>query len=435
METIYVGLGSNVGHRLKNLQEATDAVRTLFPEDFCSSIVLETPAILPPGAPKEWDRPYLNMVVGGRGPRDPESMLKALSEIERRLGRPSPHEKWAPRPLDLDILLWGNEEIRTPSLRIPHGELLHRPFWGHLLALLDPLRRIPGREETVGSWAASIPNIERCFTRSLVVEPRLVGIVNVTPDSFSDGGKYWAPDRAIAHVKRLVKEGASVVDVGALSTRPGVNVPDVEEEWARLEPVLDGICGDLEECELSLDSFRPEIVRRALERYPTVGWINDQSGGSCREILEEVAERGIQICVMHALCLPPTRKYLPPTLPPIDSILSWAEETVRRLERAGIAKEKIVLDPGIGFGKSSYQNFHLIKSVSGLRATGCKVLVGHSRKSYLSGCLPLPPPKRDVGTLAVSEVLRDQGVDYLRVHNVADHQHFFVVGKVLNGMR
>ncbi len=308
MSLYSIALGSNMGNRLANLGRAVALLEERYFSRLKLSPVLETPALLPANAPADWDIPYLNMVVRGTSDLSPEALLAGLKDIEKTVGREETHERWGPRLIDLDIVLWDGPSFISPTLTIPHVELLNRPFLIHLLALLDPQCRYPGGK-TFGEMAHLLPDIDTCYTQSFVLNPKLVGIVNLTPDSFSDGGQYVDPEKAISHAKQLVAEGATVVELGPQSTRPQAVLVDAETEYARLHPILEGLSDDIKQNDItiSLDSFLPETILKVLENYP-ISWINDVTGNLEDRTLRTIAERGLKIVVMHSLSIPPPQR-------------------------------------------------------------------------------------------------------------------------------
>ncbi|WP_264731253.1 dihydropteroate synthase [Wolbachia endosymbiont (group A) of Sphaerophoria taeniata] len=423
---IYISIGSNIGNRFSHLQRAAQLLKELYFKDLKSSIILETKAILPNGAPPEWDKPFLNMIVYGSCSSSPEELLKGLKQIECDIGRSQVYEKWAPRVIDLDILLWDDLTLDTPYLRIPHPELINRPFLLHLMAMLSPMAVINKTFGTVN------PNIKDCFLRSFTLSPELVGIVNITPDSFSDGGLYYDSDQATKQALRLLSDGASIVELGAQSTRPGSLMQIPEEEYARLKPVLDNLnqymkVGDIK---VSIDSFWPDVILNVLEHY-NIAWVNNQKEALDNNTLKAIASNGCSIVIMHSLSIPPHRdNIIPDDTDPIDIINNWAEKSISRLLTLGFDQSSIIIDPGIGFGKSLYQNIWLLRNIEALRSFGCKVLVGHSRKSFISSFSTEPVFNRDLETIALSSALHNK-VDFLRVHNVRDHMRFFVAQAAL----
>ncbi len=423
---IYISIGSNMGNRFSHLQKAAQLLKERYFKNLKSSIILETKAILQNDAPPGWDRPFLNMVVYGSCSSSPEELLKGLKQIECDIGRLQVYEKWAPRVIDLDILLWDDLTLDTPYLKIPHPELINRPFLLHLMAMLSPMAVVNKTFGTIN------PNIKDCFLRSFTLSPELVGIVNITPDSFSDGGLYYDADQATEQALRLLSDGASIVELGAQSTRPGSSIQTPKAEYARLKPVLDDLnqymkVGDIK---VSIDSFWPDVILNVLEHY-NIAWVNDQKGDLDDNSLKAVASSGCSIVIMHSLSIPPHKdNVIPGDTDSIDTINHWIEKSINRLLNLGFNESSIIIDPGIGFGKSLYQNIWILRNIEALQSFGCKVLVGHSRKSFISSFSTEPVFNRDLETIALSSALHNK-VDFLRVHNVRDHMRFFVAQAAL----
>ncbi len=423
---IYISIGSNMGNRFSHLQKAAQLLKGRYFKNLKSSIILETKAILQNDAPPGWDRPFLNMVVYGSCSSSPEELLKGLKQIECDIGRLQVYEKWAPRVIDLDILLWDDLTLDTPYLKIPHPELINRPFLLHLMAMLSPMAVVNKTFGTIN------PNIKDCFLRSFTLSPELVGIVNITPDSFSDGGLYYDADQATEQALRLLSDGASIVELGAQSTRPGSSIQTPKAEYARLKPVLDDLnqymkVGDIK---VSIDSFWPDVILNVLEHY-NIAWVNDQKGDLDDNTLKAVASSGCSIVIMHSLSIPPHKdNVIPGDTDSIDTINHWIEKSINRLLNLGFNESSIIIDPGIGFGKSLYQNIWILRNIEALQSFGCKVLVGHSRKSFISSFSTEPVFNRDLETIALSSALHNK-VDFLRVHNVRDHMRFFVAQAAL----
>ncbi len=423
---IYISIGSNMGNRFSHLQKAAQLLKERYFKNLKSSIILETKAILQNDAPPGWDRPFLNMVVYGSCSSSPEELLKGLKQIECDIGRLQVYEKWAPRVIDLDILLWDDLTLDTPYLKIPHPELINRPFLLHLMAMLSPMAVVNKTFGTIN------PNIKDCFLRSFTLSPELVGIVNITPDSFSDGGLFYDADQATEQALRLLSDGASIVELGAQSTRPGSSIQTPKAEYARLKPVLDDLnqymkVGDIK---VSIDSFWPDVILNVLEHY-NIAWVNDQKGDLDDNTLKAVASSGCSIVIMHSLSIPPHKdNVIPGDTDSIDTINHWIEKSINRLLNLGFNESSIIIDPGIGFGKSLYQNIWILRNIEALQSFGCKVLVGHSRKSFISSFSTEPVFNRDLETIALSSALHNK-VDFLRVHNVRDHMRFFVAQAAL----
>lgn len=252
---------------------------------------------------------------------------------------------------------------------------------------------------------------------SLPPEPVWVGIVNATPDSFSDGGEFATPQDVVARCEALHAQGAGVIDLGAESTRPGATALSAQEEWARLAPVFALLPPkDKRPYQLSLDSRHAENVANALEHG--IDWVNDV-GGLSDAMLEKLTDSDCRIVLMHSLGVPANPQYhLPVECNPVEEILRWAEKELERLFAKNISFNRIVIDPGIGFGKTAAQSFQLVAGAHRLMRIGCPLYYGHSRKSFLRHVTD----DRDSATVMVSLQLALQGVRYLRVHDVARHR-------------
>jgi dihydropteroate synthase len=262
----------------------------------------------------------------------------------------------------------------------------------------------------------------RCreFTFDLGARSLVMGIVNVTPDSFSDGGRFLAPDAAIAHARRLIAEGADLVDLGAESTRPGAEPVPAEEQIRRLLPALEALAAD-GAC-VSVDTASAAVARRALAAGAAV--VNDVSALGDPEMPGVVAEAGAGLVLMHMRGTPRTMQQDPHYGDAAREVREWLGARLAGARRAGIAAERVALDPGIGFGKTPRHNFELLARLEELAALGRPVLVGVSRKSFLGkqegeGLPDLPPDQRLDGGLAATAVAVFLGARIVRTHDVA----------------
>ncbi len=240
---------------------------------------------------------------------------------------------------------------------------------------------------------------------------RLMGIVNITPDSFSDGGRYLAPDQALKRAEELVAAGADLIDVGGESTRPGYQPVSVDVEWERIRPVLQGGITRLG-VPVSVDTQKTEVARRALDHGAHI--INDISGLADVESMARVlTEYGAGYVLMYNLA--------EPVATPISSrtIRPWLEERLMRLTQAGAASTQIVVDPGLGFAYNVENNWAVLEDLETLAGLGAGLLVGPSRKRFLGQVTGRGPEDRDVATAALAALLVGKGVDILRVHSVA----------------
>jgi dihydropteroate synthase len=245
-----------------------------------------------------------------------------------------------------------------------------------------------------------------------------MGVVNVTPDSFSDGGVHFDPADAIAAARRMIDDGAAIVDVGGESTRPGSAGTSLDEELRRVVPVLEGLRG----LPVSIDTSKADVARRALELGAEM--VNDVTALRSEPALAEVvAEGDAYLCLMHMQGEPRTMQRNPTYTDVAVEVAAFLEERLRFAVDAGIPEQKVCLDPGIGFGKTAAQNFELVRRLDVLTALGRPVLVGFSRKSSLARILG--DPNGTVGTLAASLAAAvtayERGATMLRVHDVAEH--------------
>lgn len=426
---IFISIGSNLGDRLGYIDKALHLLKKRYFSDLRCSIILETEAIVPDAAPLEWNKTYLNAIAYGHSSFSPEALLQGLKEVEAELGRPHIYEKWAPRVIDLDILLWDETVLETPSLQIPHPQLFNRPFLLYLMAIISPLQKHPSTNKTFIEMADNTS-----FIRNMALYPRLVGIVNVTEDSFSDGGFYGKGDQAIQQAIKLSSQGAALVEIGAQSTRPGAIIQSSEIEYNKLKPVLDGLKSFMQDgsMKISIDSFSPEVIMNILDNYP-ISWINDVAGLD-DETLKAIAAHGCNIVAMHSLSIPPQKNIiLPIDKDPVQEVTVWIEAVTDKLMQLGFDRKSIIVDPGIGFGKSISQNIELMRQADRLRECGFTLLMGHSRKSYIAGFSKAEVRDRDLETIAISSYLFNMKTDFIRVHNVSDHQRFFIAQQVISG--
>ena len=256
----------------------------------------------------------------------------------------------------------------------------------------------------------------------------LIGILNLTPDSFSDGGLYNHTETAITHAKQLIAEGATIIDVGAESTRPNATPLTHEEEWQKLEPVLTALVGL---GTVSVDTYHPETASKALKLG--ISWINDVSGFTNPAMIEAVKPYKAKLVIMHNLGIPADpAQIIPEAEDEVRIVKQWAEGQIQRLVQAGIDKKRIIFDPGIGFGKNAVQSLTLLKYIAQFRSLNVPLMVGHSRKSCISHITGGDASARDPETIAISLYLAQHEVEYLRVHNIADHAKSFKTHRFLH---
>jgi len=251
----------------------------------------------------------------------------------------------------------------------------------------------------------------------------VMGVLNVTPDSFSDGGKFFDAERAIEQALAIEQAGADLLDIGGESTRPGSDGVSAKEELARVLPVLQALRGRLK-IPISIDTQRSEVAEAALDAGAQM--INDISGLESDPLIAEVAaRRRVPLILMHMRGEPRTMQAGPFARDVMKDVTRGLRKSVAVARKAGVAKSQIILDPGIGFGKSFAQNYELLQKLPQLAKLGCPLLVGTSRKGFLGATLardgrPAPPEERIWGTAATVTVSILNGAHIVRVHDVAE---------------
>ena len=248
--------------------------------------------------------------------------------------------------------------------------------------------------------------------------PLLMGIVNITPDSFSDGNQYLHTDAAIAHAKQLIADGADILDIGAESTRPGAEPVPLDEELHRLLPVIEGLRAL--DVPISVDTFKPEVMHAVLDAGVDI--INDIAGFRYAESVEAVANSNCGLCVMHMQGEPRTMQQQPHYDDVNAEVQAFLAQQVAALRHAGVAAERIMLDPGLGFGKSVAHNYSLLRDFPQIQLESYPYpwLIGLSRKSMIGHLVDKPPQQRLAGSLAGMLAAVARGAAVVRVHDVAE---------------
>ena len=256
----------------------------------------------------------------------------------------------------------------------------------------------------------------RSCTLEFPRRPLVMGIVNVTPDSFSDGGRYWDAGAAIEHGLQLVADGADLLDIGGESTRPYSEAVPADEELRRVLPVIQSLIGQVT-IPLSIDTSKAAVARAAIEAGAEI--INDVTGlGGDPSMVALAAETGVGVCAMHMQGTPQTMQDNPTYSDVVVEVRDFLRERRDALEAAGISRERICLDPGIGFGKTHEHNITLMCHCYEFHALGCPLLVGHSRKGFLGKLIGDQEADRTSATVGAALSLAVQGVQIVRVHDV-----------------
>lgn len=334
-----------------------------------------------------------------------------------RITRPPGQINAAP---DKVLRLGAREDVVFSALELiqRHGE-----GWSdRRVVSLEEARGIAAQPSAIGQRCRTILSrlgAARGPVAGLGLErPRIMGIINVTPDSFSDAGQFATADRAIAHALRLEEEGADILDIGGESTRPGADPVSLDEELRRVMPVIEGLVGRTR-ARISIDTRKAEVMRRAA--LAGVHILNDVSALQHDALsLRVAAETRLPVVLMHALSDPRTMQHDPRYDNVLLDVYDALEARVEACVRAGIARERLIVDPGIGFGKTAMHNLELLAGLSLFHALGTAIMVGASRKSFIGRLTgAIDPADRVPGSVAaaLSGVL--QGAHFVRVHDVA----------------
>lgn len=245
----------------------------------------------------------------------------------------------------------------------------------------------------------------------------LMGVVNVTPDSFSDAGQYLEPDKAIRHGIELADQGAAFLDIGGESTRPGADPVGAEEELRRVLPVVEGLAAARRVVRLSIDTSKAAVAAEAIRRGTTI--VNDITAlRGDPNMAEVIADAGVDCCLMHMLGEPRTMQQDPRYDDVVAEVKAFLEDRLAFAVSAGIAEERITLDPGIGFGKTAAHNLELLARLGELVAIGRPVMIGTSRKSFLGRLTGRPVDERLAATIASCVLAYEHGARVFRVHDV-----------------
>ncbi|EOD78416.1 Dihydropteroate synthase [Grimontia indica] len=259
--------------------------------------------------------------------------------------------------------------------------------------------------------------------------PQVMGILNVTPDSFSDGGKFNRLDTALKHAEAMLKAGATILDIGGESTRPGAADVSLDDELERVNPAIEAIRSRFD-CWISIDTSKAAVMREAVVSGADI--INDVRALQEPLALEEAAKANVPVCLMHMQGQPRTMQANPTYDDLLGDIFTFFEDRISACEHVGIEREKIILDPGFGFGKTLTHNYQLLAKLEDFHQFGLPVLAGMSRKSMIFKLLEKSPTEILGGSLACATIAAMKGAQIIRVHDVAETSD---VVRVVNTMR
>jgi len=319
--------------------------------------------------------------------------------------------------------VWGGLPLAGGSLAFSALEVLERSPRGTLrrtIGLGDLFERDWGRNTLAASDLLEEIRAPRARLCGLSLDrPRIMGIVNVTPDSFSDGGQHDSASAAVAHGVKLAEAGAEILDIGGESTRPGSDTVSADDELRRVIPVIEGLRGKTEAL-ISIDTRKAEVMRRAAAAGADI--LNDVSALTFDPAsLEVAAESGLPVMLMHAQGDPKTMNDNPQYSDVVLDVFDFLEQRIRACVAAGIAKSRLIADPGIGFGKHLHHNVAVLNAMSLYHGLGVPVLLGASRKKLIGQISKVENPRERVpGSLAAALHSVAQGVQIVRVHDVAE---------------
>lgn len=450
-QEVVIALGSNVGNRVDNFNEALQLMKKSGMHITRHGCLYETEPVYVTDQPL-----FLNSAVRGITKLGPHELLRVLKKIEKDMGR-TDGIRYGPRPIDLDILFYGKFRVNSEILTIPHERIWERPF------VMAPLMDVMGsamESDTVASWhsfsklsGGLFESWEKLGGESLIgknglkrvlptgnvlwdwsLKTSMMGILNLTPDSFSDGGKFQSVEAAVSQVRMMILEGADIIDIGAQSTRPMASRLSAQEELDRLIPVLDAVLKmpEVEGKLLSVDTFHSEVASEAIGKGAHI--VNDVSAGQLDpNMLDVVAGLKVPYVAMHMRGNPSTMQNSE-NLQYDNVCKQVASELylrVRDAELSGIPAWRIIIDPGIGFSKNTEHNLDILMGLPNIRTelagkslalSHAPMLIGPSRKRFLGDICARPAAaERDPATIAAVTAGVLGGANIVRAHNVKDN--------------
>ncbi|KAI9298581.1 Dihydropteroate synthase [Neoconidiobolus thromboides FSU 785] len=438
-----IAFGSNLGDRYKNIVDGIKSLKEAGCELLDTSFLYETAPMYVLDQPK-----FLNGACKVRTTLSPLDLLKTLKKIEQELGR-TPTIRNGPRLVDLDILYYDNVEMDTEVLTLPHPRIAEREFvlqplndispdWEHpklhntVKQLLFRLTYDQGHSEVVK--VLPLKNQEYWYWGS---KTYIMGILNITHDSFSDGGDYLDLSSAVIQAKKLINDGADILDIGGASTRPDADPISVEEEIARVVPVISKLREEGLKCLISVDTFHSKVAEEAIKAGADL--INDVSGGGRDpKMFEVMAHCNVPVCLMHMRGDSKTMNSLTQYGSGEEGqVMRYVQlelsKFIGRAISSGVYRWNIIVDPGIGFAKNTEQNLELIRSLPQIGKCGSfPCLFGASRKRFIGSITGRENPKeRDWGTAATCTAAIAGGADILRIHEVKELKDVIVVSDAL----
>lgn len=342
----------------------------------------------------------------------------------------------------MELLYFFIKDLKTPAanilkqdalsigaeLAVPGGVILcEKPAYDCILIGTKKHMELLSRKELAQPFGLKTVAVElKKFLSTKSYPTQIMGVINANDDSFFEESRFVADD-AVSQCEKMIEEGASIIDIGAVSSRPGADVVSTHEELERMRPICDMIHAEklYEKATFSVDSYAPDVVEYALNRGFTL--INDITGASNDDIIKLAVKHKAKLCIMHMQGTPQTMQKDPIYDDVMVEVSRFFEERITKCEALGLSRENIIFDVGIGFGKTLEHNLTLIRNLTHFRHFGCEVLIGASRKSMIDKIIPTPTEDRLAGTLAIHLKAVENGVSIVRCHDVKEHQQALAV--------
>lgn len=346
----------------------------------------------------------------------------------------------------MDLLYFFIKDLKTPAanilkqdalsigadLAVPSGVILcEKPLYDCILIGTRKHMEILSKKELAQPFGLKqVANSLKAFLSIKEYPLKVMGVINANDDSFFEGSRFVSHD-AVARLKEMMEEGATIIDVGAVSSRPGATAVSAFDELERIKPICDAIFREklYEKAIFSVDSYTPDVVEYALKRGFTL--INDITGARDDAMIKLAVQYNAKICIMHMQGTPKTMQIHPSYEDIMVEVSDFFEQRITQCETLGMKRKDIILDVGIGFGKTLEHNVTLIKNMSHFKVFGCEVLVGASRKSMINNIITSSVEQRLPGTLAIHLKAVENGASIVRCHDVKEHVQAFEVTKRL----
>lgn len=346
----------------------------------------------------------------------------------------------------MELLYFFIKDLKTPAanilkqdalsigaeLAVPGGVILcEKPTYDCILIGTRKHMEVLSKKELAQPFGLKAVALElRKILSAKTYPTQIMGVINANDDSFFEGSRFIAQD-AISQIKKMIDEGAQFIDIGAVSSRPGADVVSAEEELARIKPICDIITSEklYEKVIFSVDSYTPLVVEYTLNSGFTL--INDITGASNEDLIKLAVKYEAKLCIMHMQGTPQTMQTDPHYDDVMVEVSDFFEERIAKCEAFGLSRENIILDAGLGFGKTLEHNIILLKNMAHFNSFGCEVLVGASRKSMIDKIIASLPEERLPGTLAVHLKAVENGANIVRCHDVKEHVQALSVLKAL----